>query len=80
MVHHTLLKCSWFNELTEEMGAGKLETDLIKLLGTPAMATKVSKLLLATGDLLQLRHLNEAEASDADDVEFDREVWVEVDW
>lgn len=78
-VHHILLECPGFNELREKW-AGKRETDLTKLLGTPALAAKVSKFLLATGELLQLRHLNEAEASEADDIDSDREALVEDDW
>ena len=50
------------------------------LLGTPALGTKVSKFLLATGELLQFRYLNKAETSDADDVDSDRKTLVEDDW
>ena len=59
-VHHTLLECPGFNELREEMwaGAGKRETNLTRLLGTPTLAAKASKVLLATGELMQFRHLN----------------------
>lgn len=45
-------------------GAGKRETDLTRLLGTPALAAKASKFLLATGELLQFRHLNETQIAE----------------
>ena len=57
-VHHTLLDCPGFNELREDMWSGQWETDLTKLLGDPVLALRVSKFLLATGELLQFRHLN----------------------
>lgn len=65
-VHHTLLECPGFNELREERwaNAGKRETDLTRLLGTPALAAKASKFLLATGELLQFRHFNEPQADE----------------
>lgn len=40
------------------------ETDLSRLLGTPALAAKVSEYLLATGEMYQYRYLTEAEAND----------------
>lgn len=36
------------------------ETDLIRLLGTFALAAKVSKFLLAIDELMQFRHFNES--------------------
>ncbi len=72
------LECPEFDELREKMWAGKRETDLMTLLDTPELAIKVSKYLLATGELLQFRHLNEAQASD-DDVEPPREALMEDD-
>lgn len=36
-------------------------------IGTPGLATKVLKFLLATGELLQFTFLNEVEASDAEE-------------
>ena len=39
--------------------AGKQEKTRTRLLGTPAFAAKASKFLLATGELMQFRHLNE---------------------
>lgn len=50
--------------------------DLTKL--SPALASKVSKFFLAIGELLQFRHLNKAEASDA--IDSYREALVEDDW
>lgn len=66
-VHHTLLECPGFNELREKMWAGKRMMDLTKLLGISTLATRVFKILLATGKVLQFRRVNEAEASDAVD-------------
>ena len=57
-MHHTLLGCPGFNELREDIWSGKRETDLTKLLGNPVVAPRVSKVLLATGELLQFKHLN----------------------
>lgn len=50
------------NELGEEMwaNADKRETDLTRLLGTSAFAAKAFKFLIATGELMQFRHLNES--------------------
>jgi hypothetical protein len=79
-VHHTLLECSEFDDLREEMWTGKRETDLLTLLDTPELAAKVSKYLLATGELLQFRHLNEAQASDDYDVDPPREALMEDGW
>ena len=67
-VQHTLLECPGFNELREEMWEGKRETDLTRLLGTPVLVAKVSKFLLATGELMQFKHLNETQA-DIDSVD-----------
>lgn len=39
---------------------GKCETDLTRLLGRPALAAKV----LATGELMQFRHLNETQGDE----------------
>ena len=61
------------------MWSGKRETDLTKLLGDPVLAPKVSKSLLAIGELLQCRHLN-AGADDADDGEDREAALVEDDW
>lgn len=77
-VYHTLLECPRFNELREEMWEGKRETDLTRLLGTPALAAKVSKFFLATGELSQFRHLNESVFSDAEHVNSDREALMDT--
>ena len=45
-------------------GAGKCETDLTRLLGTPVLAANVSKFLLATGESMQLRRLKETRANE----------------
>lgn len=64
------------------MWSGKRETDLIKLLNIPALAAKIFKFLLDTGELLQSKHLNEVVVSDAEDVDLNpnRETPVEDDW
>ncbi len=51
-MQHTLLECPRVTELREEMWSKGRETDLSRLLGTPALAARVSKFLLATGELL----------------------------
>ena len=55
------------------------ETDLTKLLDTRALAAKASKFLLATGELLQFRHLTKtlASESDEDNVNLEDEALVE---
>ncbi len=59
-MHHTLLKCSKFDDLRKRMWTNKRETNLIILLNTFELIVKVFKYLLATNELLQFRHLNEA--------------------
>ena len=63
-MQHTLLECPGFAELREEMWPKGRETDLFRLLGTPTLAARVSKFLLATGELYQYRYLTEAKAND----------------
>ena len=72
-----MLKCPVFTEIREEMwaGAGKRETDLTRLLGTPAHAAKVSKFLLATGELMQFRHLNKPLAIDKEEEALGGDGW-----
>ena len=51
------------------------ETDLKKLLGTPALAIKVAKFLLATGELYQFKYLSETAAkNDVDTNDDDNEM------
>ena len=66
-----------FTELREEMwaGAGKRDTDLTRLLGTPAQVAKVSKFLMATGELMQFRHLTEPQASDEEEEALGGDGW-----
>lgn len=70
-MHHTLLGCPGFNELREDMWSDKREMYLTKLLGNTVLALIVSKVLLATGELLQFRHLNSVAdgVDDTDNVE-----------
>lgn len=63
-MHHTLLECPRFAELREEMWSKGRETDLSRLLEDPALAARVSKFLIATGELYQYRYLTEAKAND----------------
>lgn len=63
-MQHTLLECPGFAELRGEMWSDGRETDLYRLLGTPALAARVSKFVLATGELYLYRYLTEAKAND----------------
>ncbi len=78
-MHHTLLKCSKFDDLREKMWADKRETNLMIFLNTFELIVKVFKYFLATNELLQFRHLNEAQTSD-DDVDLSRETLMKNDW
>ncbi len=78
-MHHTLLKCSKFDDLREKMWTNKRETNLMTLLNTLELIVKVFRYLLATSELLQFRHLNEAQTSD-DDVDLSRETLMKNDW
>ena len=51
------------------------ETDLTRRLGTPAHAAKVSKFLLATGELMQFRHLNEPQTIDEEEEALGGDGW-----
>ena len=63
------------------MWSGKRETDLTKLLDTPALGAKPSRFLLATAELLQFRHRNEIRASESDDdVNLEGEALVKDGW
>jgi hypothetical protein len=59
-MHHTLLKCSKFDDFRKKMWTNKRETNLMILLDIFELIVKVSKYLFATNELLQFRHLNEA--------------------
>ena len=60
-VKYTLLECPRFDDLRGDMlQAGG--TDLMRLLGIPSSAVRVTKFLLATGELSQLRHIHDADA------------------
>jgi hypothetical protein len=78
-IYHTLLKCSKFDELRKKMWTNKRETNLMILLDIFELIVKVFKYLLATDELLQFRHLNEAQAND-NDVDFSRETLMKNDW
>jgi hypothetical protein len=78
-MHHTLLKCSKFDDLREKMWANKRETNLLTLLNIFELIVKVFKYFLATNELLQFKHLNKAQTSD-DDVDSSRETLMKNDW
>lgn len=72
-MQHTLLECPGFAKLREEMWSKGRETDLSKLiLGAPALAAKVSKFLIATGELYQYRYLTGSQAKANDEVSHSR--------
>jgi hypothetical protein len=79
-MHHTLLKCSKFDDLRKKMWANKRETNLLTLLDIFELIVKVFKYLLATSELLQFRHLNEAQTNDDDIVDSSRETLMKNDW
>jgi hypothetical protein len=79
MMHHTLLKCSKFDDLWKKMWVNKRETNLMILLDTFELIVKIFKYSLATNELLQFRHLNEAQTND-DDVDSSRETLMKNDW
>jgi hypothetical protein len=78
-MHHTLLKCSKFDDLRKKMWTNKRETNLMTLLNILELIVKIFKYLLATSELLQFRHLNKAQTSD-DDVDSSRETLMKNDW
>ena len=63
-MQHTLLECPGATELREEMWSDGRETDLFRLLGTPALTARVSKFGLVTRELCLYRYLTEAKAND----------------
>jgi hypothetical protein len=79
-MHHTLLKCSKFDDLRKKMWTNKRETNLLTLLDIFELIAKISKYLLATNELLQFRHLNEAQTNDDYDVDSSREILMKNDW
>jgi hypothetical protein len=79
-MHHTLLKCSKFDDLRKKMWTDKRETNLLTLLDIFELIVKVFKYLFATSELLQFRHLNEAQTSDDDIVDLSRETLMKNDW
>jgi hypothetical protein len=78
-IHHTLLKCSKFDELRKKTWTNKRETNLTTLLDILELTIKIFKYFLATNELLQFRHHNEIQASD-DDVDLSRETLIKNDW
>jgi hypothetical protein len=51
-MHHTLLKCSKFDDFRKKMWANKRETNLIILLNIFELIVKVFKYFLTTNELL----------------------------
>jgi hypothetical protein len=78
-MHHTLLKCSKFDELREKIWTDKRETNLTTFLNTFELTIKIFKYLFTTSELLQFRHLNETQTND-DDVDFSRETLMKNNW
>ncbi len=78
-MHHTLLKCSKFDDLRKKMWTNKRETNLLTLLNIFELIAKIFKYLFATSELLQFRHLNKAQASD-DDVDSSKKTLMKNDW
>jgi hypothetical protein len=78
-MHHTLLKCSKFDDLRKKMWTNKRETNLMILLNILELIVKVFKYLFATNELLQFRHFNEAQTND-DDVDLSKETLMKNDW
>jgi hypothetical protein len=79
-MHHTLLKCSKFDDLREKMWTNKRETNLLILLDIFELIVKIFKYLLATSELLQFRHLNEAQTNDDDIVDLSKKTLMKNDW
>jgi hypothetical protein len=79
-MHHTLLKCSKFDDLRKKMWTNKRETNLLTLLDIFDLIVKISKYLLATNELLQFKHLNEAQTSDDYDVDLSKKTLMKNDW
>jgi hypothetical protein len=77
-MHHTLLKCSKFDDLRKKIWTNKRETNLMTFLNIFELIAKVSKYLLATSELLQFRHLNETQTCN-DDVDFSKETLMKND-
>jgi hypothetical protein len=68
-----------FADVRKKMWADKRETNLTTLLNIFELTIKVFKYLLATSELLQFRHLNEAQASN-DEIDLSRETLMKNDW
>jgi hypothetical protein len=78
-MHHTLLKCSKFNDFRKKMWTNKRETNLMIFLNIFELIVKISKYLLVTNELLQFKHLNETQTCD-DDVDLSKETLMKNDW
>jgi hypothetical protein len=61
------------------MWTNKRETNLLTLLNIFELIAKIFKYFFATNELLQFKHLNEAQAND-DDVDFSRKTLMKNDW
>ncbi len=78
-MHHTLLKCSKFDDLRKKIWANKREMNLMTFLDILELIAKISKYLLVTSELLQFKHLNEIQTCD-DDVDLSRKTLIKNDW
>jgi hypothetical protein len=79
-MHHTLLKCSKFDDLREKMWTNKRETNLMKLLNTFELIVKVFKYFFATNELQQFRHFKKTQTCDDHDVDSSRKTLMKNDW
>jgi hypothetical protein len=61
------------------MWTNKHETNLLTFLNTFELIVKIFKYFLATSELLQFRHLNEAQANDDDIVDSSKETLMKND-
>jgi hypothetical protein len=78
-MHYILLKCSKFDDFRKKMWTNKRETNLMIFLNIFELIVKIFQYFLATNELLQFKHLKEAQASD-DDVDLSRETLMKNDW
>jgi hypothetical protein len=62
------------------MWINKRETNLLILLNILELIVKVFKYFFATSELLQFRHLNEAQTNDDDIVDSSRKTLMKNDW
>ncbi len=79
-MHHTLLKCSKFDDLWKKMWINKRETNLLIFLNILELIIKIFKYLFVTNELLQFKHLNKAQTNNDDIVDSSRKTLMKNDW